>query len=93
MSTPRDAIIPDGLGPPVPAQTWVIVTTYRAGKVPVIHAYGPYPSRSRAKGVIGRMRHADRERYGDEVAALISYHARKLAPESPISARAGQGTP
>lgn len=87
MSTPG-AIMPTGLGPPIEAKTYVIVTIYRGGKVPVIHTYGPYSSRSRAKGVIGRMRHIDAAQHGPR-AEQISYHVRLLAPESPVSVRAG----
>lgn len=89
MSTPPGAIIPGAVGAPREAKTYVVVTIFRGGKTPVIHTFGPYSSRSRAKGAIGRMRHADRTQHA-EYAELISYHVRLLAPDSPLSPRAGR---
>jgi hypothetical protein len=82
-------LIPTALGPPREAKTYVVVTIFRGGKTPVIHTFGPYRSRSRAKGAIGRMRHADQTQHA-EYAELISYHVRLLAPDSPLSPRAGR---
>jgi hypothetical protein len=68
-------------------EQWVIVSVYRkmAPGRPVVHLYGPYPNRSRAKSAIGRMRHADRTEHGAEAAEQLTYHARKVPtdPEAP----------
>jgi hypothetical protein len=94
VSAPTGGLIPHAIGAPVLPDEFVIVTHYRRahGRPAVIHAYGPYSSRERAETVLARMRCADQAQYGDRALA-INYWVRKIMPESPTSARAGQATP